>query len=124
MEPAKLPAINILNLCVKQKPCWTWLKLLATWLSFFLLAPPQLKKSASSCDPQTFETRRRSKELSSDLSALCFVQDLQRFIYARIEPLIDPLLLQEQVDFSRGKPTVDQAILLMQNNPDAFETKK
>ena len=49
---------------------------------------------------------------------------LERLIYARVEPLIDPLLFKEQAGFRRGKSTVDQVVLLTQNIEDFFEAKK
>ena len=49
---------------------------------------------------------------------------LERLIYARVKPLIDPLLPKEQDGFRRGKSTVDQVVLLTQNIEDSFETKK
>ena len=59
------------------------------------------------------------------ISLLCVVYKiLERLIYARVEPLIDPLLPKEQVGFRRGKSTVDQVVLLTQNIEDSFEAKK
>ena len=49
---------------------------------------------------------------------------LERLIYARVEPLIDPLLPKEQAGFRCGKSTVDQVVLLIQNIEDSFEAKK
>ena len=49
---------------------------------------------------------------------------IERLIYARVEPLIDPLLPKEQAGFRRGKSTVDQVVLLTQNIEDSFEAKK
>ena len=49
---------------------------------------------------------------------------LERLIYARVEPLIDPLLPKEQAGFRRGNSTVDQVVLLTQNIEDSFEAKK
>ena len=49
---------------------------------------------------------------------------LERLIYARFEPLIDPLLPKKQAGFRRGKSTVDQVVLLTQNIEDLFEAKK
>ena len=49
---------------------------------------------------------------------------LERLIYARVEPLIDPLLPKEQAGFRFGKSTVDQVVLLTQNIEDSFEAKK
>ena len=59
------------------------------------------------------------------ISLLCVpYKILERLIYARVEPLIDPLLLKEQAGFLRGKSTVDQVVLLTQNIEDSFEAKK
>ena len=49
---------------------------------------------------------------------------LERLIYARVEPLIYPLLPKEQAGFRRGKSTVDQVLLLTQNIEDSFEAEK
>ena len=59
------------------------------------------------------------------ISLLCVpYKVLERLIYARVEPLIDPLLPKEQAEFRRGKSTVDQVVLLTQNIDDSFEAKK
>ena len=59
-----------------------------------------------------------------DLSLLCIpYKILERLIYARVEPLIDPLLPKEQAGFRHGKSTVDQVVLLTQNIEDSFEAK-
>ena len=49
---------------------------------------------------------------------------LERLIYARVEPLIDPLLPKKQAGFRRGKSTVDQVVLLTQNIENSFDGKK
>ena len=49
---------------------------------------------------------------------------LERLIYARVEPLIDPLLPKEKAWFRRGNSTVDHVVLLTQNIEDSFEAKK
>ena len=64
------------------------------------------------------------KELSTDISALCPLQDPREAYLARVESLIDPLLPKEQAGFRRGKSTVDQVVLLTQNIEDSFEAKK
>ena len=59
------------------------------------------------------------------ISLLCVpYKILGRLIYARIKPLIDPLLPKEQAGFRRGKSTVDQVVLLTQNIKDSCEAKK
>ena len=59
------------------------------------------------------------------ISLLCVpYKILERLIYSRVEPLIDPLLPKEQAGFRRGKSTVDQVVLLTQNIEDSFEAKK
>ena len=59
------------------------------------------------------------------ISLLCVpYKILERLIYARVEPLIDPLLPKEQAGFRGGKSTVDQVVLLTQNIENSFEAKK
>ena len=68
---------------------------------------------------------RGPKTLSTDISALCPLQKiLERLIYARVVPLIDPLLPKEQAGFRRRKSTVDQVVLLTQNIENSFEAEK
>ena len=49
---------------------------------------------------------------------------LERFIYSQIEPIMDPLLPQEQAGFRRGKSTVVQVALMTQEIEDCFSAKK
>ena len=59
------------------------------------------------------------------ISLLCVpYKILKRLTYARVEPLVDPLLPKEQAGLRRGKSTVDQVVLLTQNIEDSFEAKK
>ena len=59
------------------------------------------------------------------ISLLCVpYKILERLIYARVEPLIDPLFPKEQAGFRCGKSTVDQVVLLTHNIEDSFEAKK
>ena len=59
------------------------------------------------------------------ISLLCVpYKILESLIYARVEPLIDPLLHKEQAGFRRGNLTVDQVVLLTQNIEDSFKAKK
>ena len=59
------------------------------------------------------------------ISLLCVpYKILERLIYARAEPSIDPLLHKEQTGFQRGKSTVNQVVLLTQSIKDSFQAKK
>ena len=49
---------------------------------------------------------------------------IERLIYARIEPIVDPLLPQEQAGFRRSRSTTDQVTLLIQGIEDSFLAKK
>ena len=62
---------------------------------------------------------------SYPISLLCVpYKILERLIYARVEPLIDPLLPKEQAWFQCGKSTINQVVRLTQNIEDSFEAKK
>ena len=49
---------------------------------------------------------------------------MERLIYARIEPIVDSLLPQEQAGFRRGGSTTDQVTFLTQGIEDSFSAKK
>ena len=49
---------------------------------------------------------------------------LDRLIYARAEPIIDPLLPQQQAGFRHGRSAIDQVTLLTQEIEDSFSAKK
>ena len=71
-----------------------------------------LEKSTCGCDPKTSKGCGGPKELLTN-SLLCVpYKILERLIYARVEPLINPLLPKEQAGFRHGKSTVDQVVLL------------
>ena len=98
------------------------------WLSFILFAPPQnsknLEKSVGCRDPQTNETCRGPQEYRH-IYLLCVpYKILERLIYTRIEPIVDPLLPREQAGCRQGRFTVDQTVLLTQHIEDSCETKK
>ena len=59
------------------------------------------------------------------ISLLCVLfKIMERLIYARIEPIVDPLLPQEQAGFRRGKSTTNQVTLLIQGIENTFSAKK
>ena len=87
--------------------------LLWIWRRALVVAIPKPAKPVG--DPKSYRP----------ISLLCVpYKILERLIYARVEPLIDPLLPKEQAGFRRGKSTVDQVVLLTQNIEDSFEAKK
>ena len=93
--------------------CLHRLKISKIWRRALVVAIPKPGKPVG--DPKSYRP----------ISLLCVpYKILERLIYARVEPLIDPLLPKEQAGFRRGKSTVDQVVLLTQNIEDSFEAKK
>ena len=89
------------------------LRIPKVWRRAVVVAIPKPKKPVG--DPKSYRL----------ISLLCVpYKILERLIYTRIEPVIDPLLSKEQAGFRRGRSTVDQAVLLTQNIEDSFEAKK
>ena len=93
--------------------CLRRLKIPKIWRRAFVVAITKPAKPVG--DPMSYRP----------ISLLCVpYKILERLIYARVEPLIDPLLPKEQAGFRRGKSTVDQVVLLTQNIEDSFEAKR
>ena len=93
--------------------CLRRLKIPKIWRRPLVVAIPKPMKPIG--DPKSYRP----------ISLLCVLYKiLERLIYAQVEPLIDLLLPKEQAGFRRGKPTVDQVVLLTQNIEDSFEAKK
>ena len=93
--------------------CLRRLKISKIWRRALVVAIPKPGKPVG--DPKSYRP----------ISLLCVpYKILERLIYARVEPLIDPLLPKEQAVFRRGKSTVDQVVLITQNIEDSFEAKK
>ena len=93
--------------------CLRRLKIPKIWRRAVVVAIPKLAKPVE--DPKSYRP----------ISLLCVpYKILERLIYARVEPLVDPLLPKEQAGFRRGKSTVDQVVLLTQNIEDSFEAKR
>ena len=92
--------------------CLRRLKISKIWRRALVVAIPKPGKPVG--DPNSYRP----------ISLLCVpYKILERLIYARVEPLINPLLSKEQAGFGRGKSTVDQVVLLTQNIEDSFEAK-
>ena len=59
------------------------------------------------------------------ISLLCIpFKILARFIYTRIEPIVDPLLPREQADFRHERSTVDQVTLVIQEIEESFSANR
>ena len=84
--------------------CLHHLKIPKIWRRALVVAVPKPSKPVE--DPRSYRP----------ISLLCVpYKILERLIYARVEPLIDPLLPREQAGFRRGRSTVDQVTLLTQS---------
>ena len=93
--------------------CLRRLKIPKIWRKALVVAIPKPAKPVG--DPKSYQP----------ISLLCVpYKILEKLIYARVEPLIDPLLPKEQAGFRCRKSTVDQVVLLTQNIEDSFEAKK
>ena len=98
---------DFLSSCLRQ------LKIPKIWRRALVVAISKPGKSVG--DPKNYQP----------ISLLCVPYKIfEKLIYARVEPLIDPLLPKKQAGFRRGKSTVDQVVLLTQNIEDSFEAKK
>jgi len=76
------------------------LKILNIWRKILIVAIPKPQKPLR--DPKSHRP----------ISLLCVpFKTLEKLLYARVEPIIDPLLLQEQAGFRHGKSTLDQVTL-------------
>ena len=59
------------------------------------------------------------------ISLLCVpYKILERMIYNRVEPIVDPLFPKKQAGFRHRKSTVDQVVLLTRTIEDFFVAKK
>ena len=93
--------------------CLRRLKIPKIWRRAFVVKIPKPAKPVG--DPKNYRP----------IYLLCIhYKILERLIYTRLEPLIDPLLSKKQAGFRRGKSTVDQVVLLTRNIEDFFEAKK
>ena len=93
--------------------CLCQLKIPKIWRMVRVFAISKPSKPVE--DPQSYHP----------ISLLCLpYKILERLIYNRVEPIVDPLLPNEQAVFRHGKSAVDQIVLLTQNTEDFFEEKK
>ena len=100
-------------LCGFLSSCLHHLKIPKIWRRALVVAIPKPMKPVE--DPKSYRP----------ISLLCApYKILERLIYTRIEPIVDPLLPREQAGFRQGRSTVDQTVLLTQHIEDSFKTKK
>ena len=86
---------DFLSFCLRQ------LKIPKIWRRALVVAIPKPVKPVG--NPKSYRP----------ISLLCVpYKILERLIYARIEPLVDPLLPKEQAGFRCGKSIVDQVVML------------
>jgi len=98
---------NFHNSCMRQ------LKIPNIWREAFTVAIPKPEKLLGY--PKSYRP----------ISLLCDPFNIvDRFIYARINPIIDPLLPQEQAGFRHGRSTIDQVTLLTQDIDDNVSAEK
>ena len=100
-------------LCGFLSSCLQHLKIPKIWRRALVVAILKPMKPVE--DPKSYRP----------ISLLCVpYKILERLIYTRIEPIVDPLLPREQAGFRQGRSTVDQTVPLTQHIEDSFETKK
>jgi len=82
------------------------------WRRALIVGIPKPEKPPG--DPKSFRP----------ISLLCVLfKILERHIYARVDPIIDPLLPREQAGFRHGRSAVDQVTLLTWDIEDSFSAK-
>ena len=83
---------------------------------------------SSKIRPSFSRTSKASLQASKTyrpISLLCVpYKILERQIYNRVEPIVDPLLPKEQAGFRPKNSAIDQVVLLTQNIENSFEAKK
>ena len=111
-----------------NSPCKLCFKFLVTQVPVFLRAPTQAFKNLVGAlviaipKPNNPLGNRKSYRPIS-LLCVCF-KILERLIYARTNPIIDPLLLRDQSGFRPGRLIVDQVTLLIQETVNSFLAKR
>ena len=99
--------------CDFLSSCMRQLKIPKIWRRALIVAIPKPEKPLG--DPKSY----------CPISVLCVpFKILERLIYARVDPTIDPLLPREQAGFRHGRSTIDQVTLLTQNIEESFSAKK
>ena len=103
---------------------------LKSWLcDVFTSFPPthysqDLEKSINSWYPKLWKPLWDAKNYRLISLFYDYFKILERLVHTRVEPIIDPLLSQEQAGFRHGSSTVDQITILMQDIEDIFSAKR
>jgi len=93
--------------------CLQYLKLKKIWIKAAVVGIAKPKKPPG--DPKSYGPN----------FLLCIqFKNMERLIYTRVEPIVDPLLPQEQAGFRQVRSTVDQVTLFTQEIEDSFSAKK
>ncbi|KAJ8353631.1 hypothetical protein SKAU_G00211980 [Synaphobranchus kaupii] len=107
------PERRVIDRCSKEEhPTWLQqeLHLPKTWRHASVIA--LLKPNKPVEDPKAYRP----------ILLLCVpFKILERLIHSRIDPVVDPQLPREQASFRRGRSTVDQVTLLVQDIKDSFQ---
>ena len=126
MRPGKCPRLNSIlpefifhagsallsSFCDFLTSCMYQIKIPKIWRRAIIVAIPEPVKPLR--DPKGYRL----------ISLLCIpFKNVERLIYARVTPIADPLLPQEQASFRHGRLTVDQVTLLTQEIEERFSEK-
>jgi len=93
--------------------CMRQLKIPKIWRRTLIVVIPQLEKHWGA-----------QRATPNNLFPFVPFKFLERLIYARVEPIIDPFLPQEQAGFWHGRSAVDRVTLLTQDTENSFSAKK
>ena len=99
---------------------------LKSWLNNFLFPaiPKICRRALVVAVPKPMKPLGKAKSYGSISLLRVPFKIMERLIYARIEPIVNLLLPQEQAAFRRGRSTTDQVTLLTQGIEDSFSAKK
>ena len=93
--------------------CMHQLKIPKIWIKALVLTIPKPMKSPG-----------KAKSFRPMFLRCVPFKIMETLIYALIEPIVDPLLPQEQAGFRHGRSTTDQVTLLTQGIENSFSVKK